>query len=125
MTCAAVLGSLAILLSPSALAAQTADAKDNPAVVQTPAPHQHDHAGPSAEVKTDTGKSCCAKAASGPSHADVMAAAPAADQQSDAKATSEKGCCGGMMSNMKKDQPAADHASTETEHSCCCKGMKM
>jgi hypothetical protein len=124
---AAVLGSLAILLmSPSGIAAQTSDARDNPAVVQTPATHQHDHGSPTpAAVNPETRESCCAKAAAVTPHDADISAPPAADQQSDTTKTPEKGCCGGMMSNMKKDQPMADQAPGKDGHSCCCSGMKM
>ena len=147
---AAILGSVAIvLMSPTGIAAQTADARDNPAVAQAPAAHEHDHGSPAPAVKTETSQSCCAQAASGTSHDAGLSTPPAADQQSDTAKTPEKGCCGGMksdmkggmksdmkggmksdmkggmMSNMKKDQPMADQTPAREGHSCCCSGMKM
>jgi hypothetical protein len=122
---AAVLGVFAILMSSSSLAAQTADASGNPAVLQTPATHQHDHGNPSDTAKTGTRESCCAKEATGISHDAATATPPASDHQSETTKTPEKGCCGGMMSNMKKDQPMADQAPAKDGHSCCCSGMKM
>ena len=121
---AAVFGSFIVLLiNPFGAAAQTPDAQDHAAVVQTPATHQHDHDSSSDAVKTETGASCCAKMASNMSHDAGVSAPPAADQQPDVAKTPEKGCCGGMMNTMKKDQPMADQTSAKEGHSCCCSGM--